>query len=65
MARSKFVWLIVFDGGETQFIKAQNVWQILDCEDLKAGRDYIINITRMELADNWSYKSATDIPFQD
>ncbi len=29
MAKSKFVWLVVFEGGTTQFVKAQTPWQIL------------------------------------
>jgi hypothetical protein len=64
MARSKFVWLIVYETGETQFIKAQTVWQILTCNEL-IDSDLIINITKMELADKYNYKDAIDVLFQD
>ncbi|APH14417.1 hypothetical protein NPD5_3876 [Clostridium sporogenes] len=65
MAKSKFVWLVVFEGGTTQFVKAQTPWQILECDGLIEDSNYIINLTRMELADKWSYKDALDIPFKD
>lgn len=65
MARSKFVWLLVFEGGETQFVKAQNVGQILYNDGLIENSDSIINITRMELASSYNYQDVLDIPFQD
>jgi len=65
MARSKFVWLIVFETGTTQFVKAQTIWQILDYGELIEDSDSIINITKMELANDCSFKNAVDIPFKD
>lgn len=65
MARSKFVWLIVFEDGKTQFVKAQTVSQILYCNDLSQSNDSIINVTRMDLANDWSYEEAAEIPFED
>ncbi|MCW6065861.1 hypothetical protein [Clostridium sporogenes] len=65
MARSKYVWLIIFETGETQFVKAQTVDQIFYCNKLLKSTDSIINMTRMDIADDLSYKEAIDIPFED
>ena len=65
MARSKYVWLIIYETGETQFIKAQTLSQILYCEDLIEDSDSIINITKMGLSDSYGYENAVNIPFQD
>ena len=65
MARSKFVWLVIYETGETQFVKAQTIWQILNCSELVEDSDSIINMTRMELADSYSFENAVNMPFQD
>ena len=68
MARSKFNWLIVFEGGITQFAKAQTIWQILDSNELIEDGDSIINITKMNITYDGDYKDTKniiDIPFQD
>lgn len=65
MARSKFVWLIVFETGKTQFFKSQTLRQIIDSEYLKEDSDAIISSTKMELADRYNYEDAVDIPFVD
>ena len=36
MPRSKFVWLIIYETGETQFVKAQTIWQIINCSEEKS-----------------------------
>jgi hypothetical protein len=69
MARSKFNWLIVFEGGVTQFAKAQTIWQIIDSGELIEDSDSIINITKLESCwDDNSYSNTQnliDIQFQD
>ncbi|APR02756.1 hypothetical protein CLQ_14473 (plasmid) [Clostridium botulinum Af84] len=65
MARSKYVWLIVYEAGETQFVKAQTVDQIFYCNELLKSTDSIINMTRMDVADDLRYKEAIDISFED
>ena len=40
MARSKFIWLVIYETGETQFIKAQTIWQILNCSELVEDSDW-------------------------
>ena len=69
MARSKFNWLIIYEGGVTQFAKAQTIWQILDSEELIEDSDSIINITKLESCwDNDSFlntQNLIDISFQD
>lgn len=66
MARSKFNWLIVFEGGITQFAKAQTIWQIIDSGELIEDSDSIINITKMNITYDGDYedsKNVIDIPF--
>jgi len=65
MSRSKFVWLIIYETGKTEFIKAQTIWQILECGELCEDTDSIINITRMEIADSYNYQDVINIPFRD
>lgn len=66
MARSKFIWLVVFEDGETQWINAQTTYQIINCDSLLEDSDNIINITRLELASYaYEYKNVLDIPFED
>lgn len=66
MARSRFVWLVIYETGEAQFVKAQTLWQILNCGELLSdGMDSIINVTRMELSDSYSYENAIVVPYQD
>lgn len=65
MARSKFCWLVVYETGNMQFVKAQTIWQILECGQLNEDTDSIINITKMGFSDSYSYESAIDIPFRD
>lgn len=65
MARSKFVWLVIFETGETQFFKAQTLWQIVESEKLSDTVESIISVTKMELANSYSFEKAIDIPFQD
>lgn len=68
MARSKFNWLIVFQGGMTQIAKAQTIWQILDSNELLEDSDSIINITKMDITYDGDYddiKNVIDVPFAD
>lgn len=65
MARSKFVWLIVYETGETQFVKAQTIYQILRCGELVEDSDSIINITKLETSNSYNYENAIEIAFQD
>jgi hypothetical protein len=65
MARSKYVWLVVFESGKVQFFKAQTLWQILDSDDLIEDVESIIGITKLELANSYGFGNAIDIPFQD
>lgn len=65
MARSKFVWLVIFETGETQFFKAQTLWQILYSDDLINTVESIISITKMDLANDYSFENAVNIQFED
>ncbi|HCL4479902.1 TPA: hypothetical protein N2D99_001969 [Clostridium botulinum] len=65
MARSRYIWLIVYETGETQFVKAQTINQIFYCNELLKSTDSIINMTRMDLSDDLRYIKAIDIPFED
>lgn len=66
MARSRFVWVIVFETGETQLIKAQTLYQIINCNELIQDSDSIINITKMDLASSHDdHGDIVEIPFQD
>ena len=65
MARSQFVWLLVYDDTTTQYIKAQSIHQIMDCDKINSYS--ITNIIRMELV-SWGddeYPDAIKIPFED
>lgn len=65
MARSKFVWLIVFESGNIQFVKAQTISQIVYCDALIEDSDSILSVTKMTLVNNYEYQDAIDILFCD
>jgi hypothetical protein len=68
MARSKFVWLVVFENGNTQFFGAQTIDQIISSEKLSENSDDILSITKMSLlspSDYDYFKNITDIEFRD
>ena len=66
MARSKFIWSVTYDDYTVDWVKAQTVWQILDCDKLSNGIDNIISINRVELVGGWADEEyMIDIPFHD
>lgn len=63
MARSKFLWLLVFDDTTTKVVKAQTISQMMYCEQI--DMDSVISITRIELLSCGNdYPNAIDIEFQ-
>lgn len=65
MARSKFLWLVVFDDFTTQYFRAQTIVQILNSSKLYTDSDSIININRIELDLGGYDESVIDIDFVD
>lgn len=65
MAGSKFVWLVVYGDLSNEYVRAQNVYQIINCPELSQSTDNIIQINRIELASFDNEKGILDIPFQD
>lgn len=65
MARSKYYWLVVYETGNMEFVKAQTLYQILECGELKEDTDSIINVTKMGFSDSYTHTDAIDIPYQD
>lgn len=64
MSRSKFIWLIIFETGKSQPVKAQTLYQIINCGKLIEDPDSIISATKIESCNSYSYKDALDIPFE-
>lgn len=69
MARSKYIWLVVFEDGRVQFFSAQSLEQIIYHKALYSDVEDIISITRMDLADIFAGsgqdRAIVDIPFRD
>lgn len=64
MARSQFVWLLIFDDGSTKYVKAQTISQMAYCNEIDL--DTVINIIRIELISTLSdYPNAIEIKFED
>lgn len=65
MAQSKFLWVVEYSDNEYEFIRAQNVYQIIECPLLSQDADSIIKIEQLELASLVNEDNVIDIPFQD
>jgi len=68
LANSKFVWLVVFENGKTQFFYAQEIDQIiLYSNKLLYHSDEILSITKLSSSDYnyYCYKDMVDIEFED
>ncbi len=69
MARSKFVWLVVFENGNTQFFGAQTIDQILFSSKLYKHSDEILSITKLSLLGlgqaKDDFEDIIDIEFRD
>lgn len=65
MARSQFVWLVAYEDGKVDLVKAQSVFQIIEYGKLSQDADSIIFINRIELVSTYSgYEGIIEIPFQ-
>lgn len=66
MASSKYVWCVMYNDYTIELIAAQNVYQIMNCGELKQDIDNIIQIIRLELYSTWDEEIINiDIPYQD
>lgn len=65
MARSQYIWLVVYENGNVDFVKAQTIFQILECDELSKDSDSIMFINRIELAGYSDYNNIIEIPFRD
>lgn len=65
MARSKFLWLVVFDDYTVQYFRAQSIEQIIESDKLYDDLSYVVNINRIELDLGGYDESVIDIDFVD
>ena len=67
MARSQFVWLLVFEDTTTKYIKAQTISQMMYCDEIDL--DTVTNIVRIDTvawsSDNDDYIDAIKIKYED
>lgn len=65
MARSKFVWLLVFEDTTTKYVKAQTISQMMYCDEIDL--DTVTNIIRVDVIPFGvdCYNSAIDIKYED
>lgn len=65
MARSKFVWLLVFEDTTTKYVKAQTISQMMYCDEIDL--DTVTNIVRVDTVSfaRDCYPNAIDIKYED
>lgn len=64
MAKSQFVWLLVFEDTTTKYVKAQTISQMMYCD--KINMNEVTNIIRIGLASFESdYPDAIEIKYED
>lgn len=65
MARSKFVWLLVFEDTTTKYVKAQTISQMMYCDEIDL--DTVTNILKVDTISfgEDDYPNAIDIKYED
>lgn len=66
MARSQFVWLLVYGDSTTKYVKAQTISQMMYCDEINL--DEVINIIKIDIVDIFpsliEYPVEIEIPFE-
>jgi len=64
VARSQFVWLLVFEDTTTKYVKAQTISQMMYCDEINMNE--VINIIRIgSVILESDYPNAIEIEYED